>query len=761
MHPVPVRSCGGSLQEVFVTHPRLHQANDELGDNKRSGRSTASNARELSVNQDDTKLEIATMTMLIVNIRRTLRSSQVVKLMTTAIAAGCLFVLMALPPVKAWTASRHSATRVANVTDARVSAEASTGRDWLVNGRFEEQHFSPLKQINERNVQRLGLAWYDNIPSVMGLAAEPIEVDGVIYISAPFDVVYAVNAVNGKILWTFKPHVRIDHYRNSWNARTNRGVAVWKGRVYVGTGDCRLIALDARTGEKLWQTQVCNRNLTGITGSPRVSDGRVYIGYNGSDFGVRGSVLAVDAVTGRHLWRFWTVPNTPSGFDPKEPALAMAAKTWTGKRWWTIGAGTVWSAITPDPLTNQVIFGTVYTNPDEATFGDHWGMKVGGKRLFSGCIIAVNAATGNLNWYFQTGTRTENAGNIVMAHLDIDGRKRYVAMTVPKSGIFYVLDAQSGKLISAKPLDPRKVPVPTAFGGGTTFASFHNWWPMSYSPLTGLVYIPGADARVHLKPGETRMMGKLYAWNPIRQELQWSVDEPLPVNSGVLSTAGNLVFAGQGTGWFDVYAADTGRKLWSINTGSANDAVPITYEVNGVQYVLVPVGYGSGSRLFDKGSHMGTPASQRGPARLLAFRLNGTVPFPFPHVVIPAVPRPPAETFSRAEVKAGQKLFVRFACDDCHGPDADGDGAWTVHGAIPDLRFMPASVRRQFFAIVLAGTKAKKGMPCWGCGGIANWPFVHTKLTGTEALAIYDYLIDQSWKAYRSQQRFGLDAPLR
>lgn len=632
-----------------------------------------------------------------------------------------------------------------NVTDARVAAQAATGHDWLVNGRHEEQHFSPLKQISARNVKRLGLAWYLDIHTPMGLAAEPIEVDGVIYVSAPFDRVYAVSASTGKVLWTFKPRVRLDHYRNSWAARTNRGVAVWKGRVYVGTGDCRLIALDAATGREQWRTRVCDPNQTGITGSPRVGGGRIYIGYNGGDTGVRGSILAVDAATGRHLWRFWTVPDTPDGIDPREPALALAAKTWIGRRWWTTGGASVWTAITYDAPTGQVIFSTTASDPD-MLYGDRMHLAVGGRKLFSGCVIAVNAATGRLNWYYQTSVHTENM-QIVMAHLDIRGRERYVAMTVPKNGTFYVLDARTGKLISARSLDPRRVPVPAAWGGGTRPAAFHNWWPMSYSPLTGLVYVPGADARVHRTAGETASMGKLYAWNPIRQRARWSVDEPLPDNSGVLSTAGNLVFAGQGTGEFDAYAADTGHKLWSIDTGSAIDAVPITYEVNGIQYVLVPVGYGSASRLFDKGSNMGTPASKRGPARLLAFRLNGSERFPFPEVAIPAVPRPPAETFTRAEVTAGRRLYRRFVCWDCHGPDADGDGAWTVGGAIPDLRYMPSVVRRRFLSIVLAGTRRRSGMPCFGCG--AGFPFVHTRLTARQAVAIRDYLIDQSWKAYR------------
>jgi quinohemoprotein ethanol dehydrogenase len=666
---------------------------------------------------------------------------------TAAVLACAMLTSGGLPDLLA--ADRAAVHRAGNVTDARIAAEAPTGKDWLVNGRYEEQHFSPLAQITERNVSRLGLAWYLDIASPMGLAAEPIEVDGVIYLSAPFDRVYAVNATDGALLWTFDPRVRIDRYRNSWAARTNRGVAVWKGRVYVGTGDCRLVALDAATGAREWQTHVCNPEQTGITGSPRVGGGRVYIGYNGGDTGVRGSVLAVDAVTGRHLWRFWTVPATRRGTGAAEPALAMAARTWHGKNWWRTGGADVWTAITYDARTNQVIFGTTAADPDEL-YGDRMGLEISGRKLFSGCIVAVNAGTGRLNWYYQTSPHTENM-QIVMADLDIGARQRHVAMTVPKNGVFYVLDARTGRLISARPLDPRMIPVPALYGGGETSAAFHNWWPMSYSPLTGLVYIPAADARVHAAPGETAQQGRLYAWNPARQRARWTVDERLPDNSGVLSTAGGVVFAGQGTGEFDAYASDTGRRLWSVGTGSAIDAVPISYRVNGTQYVLVPVGYGSASRLFDRGSNMATPASKRGPARLLAFSLKGHVPFPTPRVTIPAVPRPPSESFGRAEVRAGERLYRRFVCWDCHGPRADGDGAWTLEGAIPDLRYMPSSVHRQFYAIVLAGADRAHGMPCFGCG--AGFPFVHTRLTARQAAEIQDYITDQSWKAYRAQRR--------
>lgn len=664
------------------------------------------------------------------------------------VVVGCLGLLLAgCSSARNGSGTSAPVASAGNVTTQRIVSEASTGKDWLVNGRYEEQHFSPLKEITSQNVSHLGLAWYLDIDTPMGLSAEPIEVDGVIYVSAPFDRVYAVNAATGKTLWSFDPHVGIDRYRNSWSSRTNRGVAVWAGKVYVGTGDCRLIALNAATGRQIWQTTVCNADETGITGSPRVGGGKVYIGYNGGDTGVRGSVLAVDAATGRHVWRFWTVPDSPHP-GPSEPALALAAKTWTGKNWWTTGGASVWTAITYDRVTNQVIFSTTAADPDEL-YGDRMDLKIGGKKLFSGCVIAVNANTGKMNWYYQTNPHTENM-QIVMADLKIGGVKRHVAMTVPKAGIFYVLDARTGKLISQKPLDPRMVPVPALYGGGVTSAAFHNWWPMSYSPITGLVYIPANDLRVHVAPGQTPSEGKLYAWDPVKEKQRWAADELLPDNSGILSTAGDLVFAGQGTGEFDAYAADTGHKLWSIQTGSAIDSVPITYQVNGEQYVLVPVGFGSGSRLFDRGSNMGTPASKRGPARLLAFRLSGPVPFPFPHVAIPPVPRPPAETFGQAQVKAGRALYQRYVCWDCHGPAADGDGAWTLDGAIPDLRYMPKNIHDQFFAIVLAGTDRANGMPCFGCG--AGFPFVHTKLTAKQAALIQDYIIDQSWKVYRAQE---------
>jgi quinohemoprotein ethanol dehydrogenase len=261
--------------------------------------------------------------------------------------------------------SADQSGKAGNVSESRVVAEAGTGTNWLLNGRnFESQHFSPLQQINDQNVAGLGLAWYLDIDSGMGIVSEPIVVDGVAYVSAPQSKVYAVEAASGKLLWKFDPKVRLNLAINgSYSARTNGGVAVWEGKVYVGTGDCRLVAIDAASGKQAWESPVCDAAQTGITGAPHVAKGKVFMGYNGSDDGVRGSLVAFDAATGKEVWRFWTVPGNPAKpFETK--ALEMAAKTWFGSDSWRIGGGDAWNAITYDPVTDYVIFGTAGAGVD-------------------------------------------------------------------------------------------------------------------------------------------------------------------------------------------------------------------------------------------------------------------------------------------------------------------------------------------------------------------------------------------------------------
>ena len=668
-----------------------------------------------------------------------------------AVAAAAVAMLTTTVTAGARTADHQRIATAGNVTDARVIAEAPRGRDWLVlGGNFGSQHYSPLRQINAGNVGRLGLAWALDIDSPMGLATEPIVVDGIIYATASLDRIYAVDAASGRLLWQFDPHVRLSVMRNSWAARTNRGAAVYRGKVYFGTGDCRLIALDASTGKELWSSPVCvDSTQTGITGAPTIGDGKVYIGYNGSDTGVRGSLVAFDSDSGKLAWRFWNVPGNPAkGFESK--ALRMAAKTWSGDHWWEAGGGDVWDSITYDPATGYVIYGTAGATPNEL-FGDRAEMKVSGQRLFAGCIVALKAESGEYVWHYQTSINSENF-HVLVTDLRIGGAKRHVVMTVPRNGTFFLLDARTGKLIAKKDLASAHAGQPTGLAADTVQRprSGHNWWPMSYDPITRLVYMPTYDDVAHPTGYQNQATGRLIAWDPAMGSARWTVPQQLSTNSGILSTAGNLVFQGQGTGEFDAYSADRGKKLWSIETGSAIDSVPVTYTVGHDQYVLMPVGLGSGSRLFGPVSTMATTESKVGPSRLLAFRLGGKMPFPYPHVIIMRVPRPPEQTADAATIKRGQDVFYKFMCDDCHSPEADGSGQWRLNGTIPDLRYMPADVHDQFLAIVLGGTHRAHGMPGFAEG--AGFPLVNTKMSVSDALALHAYLIDLDWKAYRKDQ---------
>jgi quinohemoprotein ethanol dehydrogenase len=691
--------------------------------------------------------------------------------MDTRRILGLALVIIAIGVAIAFQSQADNTTpKPGDVNEARIMADAATGNNWLVNGRTNDsKHFSPLKQINDQNVANLGLAWYLDYDGMMGIVSEPIVVDGVIYVSAPLSKVYAVEAFSGKLLWKYDPQIRLDQALNgSYSARTNGGVAIWNGKVYVGTGDCRLIAIDAATAKKIWEATVCEPLQTGITGAPRVAKGKILMGYNGSDDAVRGALAAYDAETGKELWRFWTVPGDPAkGFETKE--LEMAAKTWSGDGSWKIGGGDVWHAITYDDATGFVIFGTAGA---DVCYGEMAGVKITGEKLFSQCIIAVKADTGEYVWHYQTGTENVHNENnqIMMADLPINGEKLHVVLTAPKNGFFYILDAKTGKLLSAKPLvkttwatsydlqTAKPVLIPPSQGGGRQW-TVHNWWPMSYSSLTGLVYIPTtdrhSDTKAAVEAGESGegLFGKLIAWDPIAETARWSVEEQIAVNGGVVATAGNLVFQGQGTGEFAAYAADSGKKLWSIQTKSAIDSIPVTFTANGEQYVITSVGWGSGSRLFAPARTMATPESKRGPERLYAFKLGGKVSFPTPHIEVPPVPKPPDQKVSEEMIKKGEKLYVSFYCEGCHSPGIDGSGAWVEDGAIPDLRYAPPEVHKDWYGIVLGGSHWSKGMP--GLADPPKFAFPKAHMTVAEADAVHAYVIDQAWKAYRGEKEIA------
>jgi len=386
--------------------------------------------------------------------------------------------------------------------------------------------------------------------------------------------------------------------------------------------------------------------------------------------------------------------------DSKQKELEIASKTWFGEGSWKIGGGDVWHAITYDDATGLVIFGTAGA---DVGYGEMTGVKVYRRKALLPVHHRGEAGHRRICLAFPDRHR----GHALGKQPDHDGRphdqrgKASRGDDRPQEWLLYILDAKTGKLFSAKPLvkttwassydlqTGRPVLIPASQGGGKQWTA-HNWWPMSYSSLTGLVYIPSTDRRsdtkAALEAGESGegLYGRLIAWDPVAETARWSVEEQISVNGGVLSTAGNLVFQGQGTGEFAAYAADTGKKLWSIQTKSAIDSIPVTFSVNGEQYVITSVGWGSGSRLFAPARTMATPESKRGPNRLYAFKLGGKVPFPAPRIEIPPVPKPPEQKVSEGIIRKGEKLYVSFYCEGCHSPFIDGQ--WRLGGGRRDPR---------------------------------------------------------------------------
>ena len=417
-----------------------------------------------------------------------------------------------------------------NIDQQRALAAEQDTANWLLHGgTYSEQRFSSLHQITDKNVNDLGLAWYADVLSIDGLLATPIVVDGVIYLSSTFANVFAFDAETSEELWHFDPEVRLDNsIMGSWSSRVNRGVAVWKGKVYVGTGDCRLIAIDATNGTRVWETLTCDpKQNYGITGAPRIANNKVYIGNGSSDLGVRGYITAYNTETGKQEWRFWTVPGDPAkGFENK--AMAMAAKTWSGDGWWKNGGGAVWDAMTYDPELNQLYIGTDSALPWDANVRS----PNGGDNLFLNSIIALDADSGEYRWHYQTVPADAwdyNANmQMTLADLEINGEQRKVLMQAPKNGFFYVIDRNDGKLISAnnyvtvnwavgidinsgRPIEnPGARYYLNADGRARVFPSIwgaHNWHPMSYSPLTGLVYIPAQDMPTTYRLEKDSMLG--------------------------------------------------------------------------------------------------------------------------------------------------------------------------------------------------------------------------------------------------------------
>jgi len=634
-----------------------------------------------------------------------------------------------------------------HVTNERVLAESAKGENWfLKGGNFHGDHYSPLSQVNEDNIDDLSLAWSMELPIPDGTPTTPIVVDGVIYLGGAYSKVVAIDATSGKLLWSYDPDVRAAFGTApflSWIARANRGVAVWDGSVYATTADCRLIALDAATGKLRWTKQTCdNQQGYSISDSPYVGGGKVFVGNAGSESeeNNRGYVSAYDAKSGAMVWRFFIVPShIPEENDT--PALKMAARTWSGDTLEKVGGGgNSWNEMTYDPVSNQLFFGT----SGSARYDYPTRSPDGGDNLFLSSIVAVNAETGEYNWHYQTVDRDSwdfNATmNIILADLRIDGEDRETVLIAPKNGFHYALDRHTGDLLTAgkyarvnwathinletgRPNYDPAAEYWNAPDGETVlfwpnFWGAHTWNPMAFHPGLGLSYIPVVDLPTAIDnkgksedvvmltevDGKPHVPGKLVAFDPAAQRIRWSVDHALPYNGGLMATGGNLVFQGNAQGEFVAYAAESGERLWSVQTGSAINAAPASYSVAGTQYVLIPIGVAGGLQYRYPAMHAAEQV--QGPVRLMAFSLAGEADMPAASAGYPPLPEQPALEATAEELETGKALYAS-SCYGCHGVN----GVARFGGTVPDLRYANAETHATWHGIVIGGAKAGNGMP--------------------------------------------------
>ena len=629
----------------------------------------------------------------------------------------------------------------APVNAARLDNAERDSSNWLSYGRtYSEQRYSPLAKISDSNANQLGLTWYADLDTDRGQESTPLVIDGMLYVSTAWSMVKAYDAKTGKPRWSYDPQVPRELGVNGCCDVVSRGIAAWNGKIYVATFDGRLIAVDAKTGKDVWSVVTVDRTKPyTITGAPRVFKGKVVIGNSGAEYGVRGYISAYDAETGKMVWRFYTVPGNPA--EPFEnKAMELAAKTWAGEWWKEGGGGTVWDAISYDPELNLVYFGV--GNGLEWPRARRSADK--GDNLFLSSIVALNADTGAYVWHYQATPGEEwdfdAVQQLMLADLELGGKRRQVLMQANKNGFFYVLDRRTGQFISAKTfvninwakgIDERtgrpienpgirysSTGKPVQMMPGPDGA--HTWHPMAFSPKTGLVYIPAQEIGKKFTPLKDFQIspegwnlgvavdgtpepkkGYLLAWDPVNQKEVWRADHRGPWNGGAVATAGNLVAQGDAAGYFNVYRADTGEKLWSTFAQSAIMAGPVTYEVDGEQYIAVLSGWGSAFSL-QAGRVAASSGNLRNVSRVLVFKLGGTATLP------PLEPRqlvinPPADTANAATIATGGALFGRF-CSVCHGESAVGGGV------VPDLRASSFLGNDFFYEIVLNGAMKDNGM---------------------------------------------------
>ncbi len=679
------------------------------------------------------------------------------------IAASALVLAMLTGAAAAAT----PAVSAANVTDARLlNADKEPGQWLTVGGAYDERHFSALKQITPNNVSKLGLAWFSDYDTNLSQQGTPLYIDGVIYVSTAWSKVYAYDAHDGKQLWQYDPKTPGQFAPKICCGIVNRGIAAYKGKIYLGSLDGYLIAIDAKTGKEAWRKLTVDPNkMYSITSAPRIIKGKVLIGNSGGEFGVRGYIGAYDAETGNQVWRFYTVPGNPA--EPFEnKAMEMAAKTWGGKWWELGGGGTVWDAIVYDAEHDLVFFGTGNGSPWNQRLRD----PTGGDNLFIASIVAIKPDTGEYVWHYQTTPGDtwdyDAMSPIMLVDIKQNNLKRKVIMQPNKNGMFYVLDAATGELLKADPFTavnwndgvdmktgrPRiskdaRYDNEKAFNLAPGVQGAHGWHANAYSPDTGLVYIAtqrayfvmqgqnnfvpnpaGANLGINMgasaaytkdHPDAPRdFVGFISAWDPIQGKEVWHGEPSNGPTGGVLATGGGLVFQGGGNTnhEFRAYDAKTGKKVWTMDPQTGVVAAPISYELDGKQYVAVSVGIAATNYYAPNYS------------RLLVFGLDGKAQLPAPITYTPPPLNPPVLTASAEQVTAGNKLYDQY-CNICHGVNGQARTA-----TFPNLMVTPMLHSQEGFdQIVLGGVRSARGMASFA-----------DKLKAPDTAALRSYLIAQA-----------------
>jgi quinohemoprotein ethanol dehydrogenase len=611
---------------------------------------------------------------------------------------------------------------------SQPTAPLGAAADWRgVGGAADEAGYSQLSQITARNVGKLGLVSSLDLENEVSLEATPLAVDGVLYFSGSYSGVYAVDGASGKLLWKYDPQVwKVAPHKMGMGV--NRGVAYDNGRVFIGVADGRLVALNARTGQVEWSAQTLPpMSFHSLTGAPRTFKGKVIIGNGGADIGQRGFVTAYVQAIG-------------------DPTLEMIAKTWTGEFWKKGSGGTVWNAMTFDPELNRIYLGVGNSGPYNPAIRNPGG----GDNLFVASIVALDADTGKYVWHYQQNPNEswdyKATSNMILADLSIGGKQRKVLLQAPTNGFFYVLDRETGKLLSAEKFAkatwaeridlatgrPVEVPDIRYQNGDVTLwpgtLGAHNWQPMSFSPQTGLVYIPTMqmNTRYSTKLSDTDFpymgvglsfvkgadpddgKGWLVAWDPVAQKARWKVEHSAMWNGGTLATAGNLVFQGTTDGMFSAHDAVTGKRLWKFNAGLGIIGAPISWGKGGKQYVSVLVGWGGTSGAASDVLDVGWKYGQQ-PRRVLTFALGGKrrlAKSPGRDLTVHAVDDP-ALVLDPAAVAKGRGLS--FMCIACHGRNFKGGGA-----PGPDLRESAVALSEDaLWEIVNGGALIERGMPTY------------------------------------------------